>query len=408
MVRYEKALLTIGLGSLVIFSRIGSLVLVPLWIDSTSCNGTVDNTSTVPSYRRIDTFFIVVTQGVTNTLLFGILLLSLLVFFPKKITEFEWKYPKRQFLIPGTAITISAILTCAALSGKRTAPYLISVLSNFNIPITFVIRFIILRKRPTLKKLLCAIVVFLSELMCLIPSIFPSLETSSQHQQDGGAQGVAGVLWPLCFISSMIPFGLTNTFNERSVQKSAGNTSEAKRLNIIFFLFGYSLSQLIAAVVLFWVDIIPGFGNASGISDLFQTWWFNAQCSIGLAGCSATQASYFSGMVWCNIIADIGINLFLRFTEGANYLVMLLTIRTPLLFLFWTLFRECPFYWDPHANLSTYLSIGAIALMLPAMYIYNTGDPEHMKTSSETDARKPLLANDKTCDRYGSNVHDIQ
>ena len=47
--------------------------------------------------------------------------------------------------------------------------------------------------------------------------------------------------------------------------------------------------------------------------------------------------------------------------------------RTPLVFLFWTLFQESPFGWNPHLALSTYLSTGAILVMIPAVVIYNTG-----------------------------------
>ena len=48
-------------------------------------------------------------------------------------------------------------------------------------------------------------------------------------------------------------------------------------------------------------------------------------------------------------------------------------MRTPIVFLFWTLFREQPLLWRPHVALSTWLSVAAILVMLPAIAIYNVG-----------------------------------
>ena len=54
-------------------------------------------------------------------------------------------------------------------------------------------------------------------------------------------------------------------------------------------------------------------------------------------------------------------------------ILRLQAFRTPLVFLFWTLFQESPFQWNPHLALSTYLAILAICVMIPAVIIYNTG-----------------------------------
>ena len=37
----------------------------------------------------------------------------------------------------------------------------------------------------------------------------------------------------------------------------------------------------------------------------------------------------------------------------------------------WTLFEEHNLHWSPHARLSTWLSLAAIVVMLPAVVVYN-------------------------------------
>ena len=63
-------------------------------------------------------------------------------------------------------------------------------------------RYLVLRKVPTLRKFLCAMVVLVSLFVCLIPKIFTSIDPKADSS--GGASGVAGVLWPLCFMIGFV------------------------------------------------------------------------------------------------------------------------------------------------------------------------------------------------------------
>lgn len=55
---------------------------------------------------------------------------------------------------------------------------------------------------PTLWKFLCAMIVLVSLFICLIPKIFTSIDPEAD--QSGGASGVAGILWPLCFMFGFV------------------------------------------------------------------------------------------------------------------------------------------------------------------------------------------------------------
>ena len=71
-----------------------------------------------------------------------------------------------------------------------------------------------MKKKPTMLKLGCAVAILAAEFVCLIPTIFPSLESASDKQEEGGATGAAAIVWPLCMVSSHFPYAGTG-FNKK-------------------------------------------------------------------------------------------------------------------------------------------------------------------------------------------------
>ena len=63
-----------------------------------------------------------------------------------------------------------------------------------------------LKKRPTLRKFICGMLVVVGLFICLLPSIFPSTNPTKSDDDHGGATGIAKVLWPMCFM-----FGFVST-----------------------------------------------------------------------------------------------------------------------------------------------------------------------------------------------------
>ena len=56
-----------------------------------------------------------------------------------------------------------------------------------------------------------------------------------------------------------------NVIEEKSLK-------DMRKVNLFYFLFWTSLYQLLTIGVLFWVDIIPFYGFASGIQEFGQKW----------------------------------------------------------------------------------------------------------------------------------------
>ncbi|CAB4042572.1 crt homolog 2-like, partial [Paramuricea clavata] len=67
-------------------------------------------------------------------------------------------------------------------------------------------------------------------------------------------------------------------------------------------------------------------------------------------------------------------------------------VVTPLGFLFWTIFRESPFTFHPAIHITTWFSIVALLPMVPAIFIYNTGQEEGERSIVDPE-KAPLKEN---------------
>ncbi|XP_060079277.1 uncharacterized protein LOC132558696 [Ylistrum balloti] len=354
-----------------------STIFTPLWLDAIAppVNSTANNSNT-HSFRHVDGFSIIIQVNLVFCLLSGIIVLYMKLC-SHQLTSADQSFSKLQFFWIGFADALSSIFSVYASSGTRTAPYLQALATNLAIPVTFIIRFILLKKHPTLRKTIAALTVLVAEFIALIPSIFPSLQSTETKDKDGGAKGVAGVLWPLCYALAYIPQGVVVVVIERSTKSQmrtqAGGLDHVNPFYLMFWSFFFCFVSMLA---FFWTDILPGFGMTEGISDFGDVFMFNLKCFVGLDHCRTDMYIFAWACILAMFTKRILIVLFLRFYEGANYLVVIQSLQTPVVLLFWTLFQEHPFQWNPEGHLSTWLSIVSVVIILPAIYVYNKGDTE--------------------------------
>jgi len=64
-------------------------------------------------------------------------------------------------------------------------------------------RLVILRKKPTRLKLLCALVVFVGLFVSLIPTIFPQVDPKAEKTKNE-THGASRVLWPIIFMLGFV------------------------------------------------------------------------------------------------------------------------------------------------------------------------------------------------------------
>lgn len=122
-----------------------STVLTPLWIDSINqhkSNLTNNSIHSLISDKHVDSYAVIFIVNFIYMVFSGAAFLFLILFLPHNLTDKDRKFPKLNFLLIGFSDALSTICLVYAASGKRTAPYLQSIASNFAIPVTFIIRFV--------------------------------------------------------------------------------------------------------------------------------------------------------------------------------------------------------------------------------------------------------------------------
>lgn len=375
---------TIVFAFVSVTGQVTQYVCLPLWIDSTSVTTSENQTAWKPT---LDSYFVVSFAALSFVIVFGLIILFCDLIFPKYLAATDWNY-RRLLLLLGFIQGLSALFIVFSSSGDRTPPYLQAILGNFSIPITLLFRFLFLKKIPTKRKFLTAAVVVMGLFICLIPTIFPRIDPQASTNHDlGGATGPGRILWPLAF---MFGFGITaiSYIVEEKAVKMGGNSSHSQA-SLLCVLFWTSLSQFLAVVLLFWADIIPGFGHTNNVHEFIQNWAFGFQCVFGGAGCSWGPGGLGFLFITAYIMTVGGSALLLRYSEGATLLAIVMSLCTPMGFVFWMLFQEKPFHWNPTFHKSSWFSVIALLVMIPAAFIYNTGMPEGERQREEITPTNP-------------------
>ena len=138
------------ISAIVISTGITGGILTTLLYDSITPVTPVDQNFTfitpvtispaVPVWQKIDPVIQIAIAMAVDTVVVGCALLVIILFFPDTITERERRFPKRYLIIVGVMQSASALMYQYSAPGSRTAPYLRSLLENFNVPIMFTLR----------------------------------------------------------------------------------------------------------------------------------------------------------------------------------------------------------------------------------------------------------------------------
>ncbi|XP_068681598.1 uncharacterized protein [Montipora foliosa] len=353
-------------------------VVLPLWVDSTTPPpSTSSPNQTIQGKPTLDSYFVVSFSSFVFVFAFGFVILLCDCVYPKYITPTQWRY--RWFLMAiGFCQGFSALFIVFSSSGKRTPPYLQSILGNILIPVTMILRFIFLKKIATKRKFISAVVVFVGLFICLLPTVFPSMDSHTATNRNlGGASGPGRILWPLVFMFGFSTSAISFIIEEKAVKMSDkhGNL----QASLVSVLFWTSLAQFLSVALCFWTDFVPGFGHAENLQQFVDNWMFGVKCVFGGAGCSWTPPICAFLFITSYLLTVCGTALLLRYSEGATLLAIVLSLCTPLGFTFWMLFEEKPFGWNPTFHSSSWFTVFALLIMIPAAFIYNTGMPETEK-----------------------------
>ncbi|KAF1743437.1 hypothetical protein MXB_2386 [Myxobolus squamalis] len=126
-----------------------------------------------------------------------------------------------------------------------------------------------------------------------------------------------------------------------------------------------------ASLLLFWVDIIPGFGYSDTIAESWSNFIKTISCTFGKGNCQSETSGFAFGYLISIITSHIfGLNL-IKHSEGSLFWALNSNLVTPCAVIFWILFTADPLRWNPHFKKSDWFSVVATIVILPTLVYYS-------------------------------------
>ncbi|XP_025080173.1 LOW QUALITY PROTEIN: uncharacterized protein LOC112555845 [Pomacea canaliculata] len=284
----------------------------------------------------------------------------------------------RVYCIMGLTMGLNGLIVVFASPPSRTAPYLQGLLSTSLIPFTVLSRFLLLRKGISLRRLGCTIAVLIGIFITVEPQIW-SLPGSDDNSSSGESK-VDRIVWPIIFAVGFLPAAVNVVICERELQKT-----QAQSLS---FMTWCQVFQLFTLLPLFWMDFIPFFGTSNSFDD-FRHHLRGFTCNFS----SADDCRGLAAKNWLFILSYCLSNLFQFFliqqTEGAVFTVVVQSLVTPMASLFWTFFKldssTLDLVWSPDFTETTVFTLGGLAIIVPAVILYNVFGRMDAKADDKTD-----------------------
>lgn len=150
-----------------------------------------------------------------------------------------------------------------------------------------------------------------------------------------------GMIWSVVFIIGLMPGIeyniLQKVFLDMREKKQAEKDPKSKFdqwFESLIVLFFGCLFQLITALLFWFVDIIPGFGSSSSVSDFLSTTWSSAKCNFNPVMCPLTgmYCALFNIGYTIGYIGSVYLN-----KDSPVFGMIASLIGSPLATLFWIL-----------------------------------------------------------------------
>ena len=283
-------------------------------------------------------------------------------------------------------------LSISASPPDRTPPMVQALLSLSLIPITLIVRRIALRKTVAGARIICTFAIMIGLVISTEPEIFHI----SPESQSTTRKGNHHVIWSLIFLLSFLPLSGLNVFSEHALKSKDSNGRPIIHPFVyLTWLLGYT--ALFTTMFVF-VELIPGFGNASDFHHLGDQLKSGFRCMAGygppVANCSiygnqdgytmmssstdsscVTQISRFWLLVCLFVGDNISSMLVIKYCDGAIYMAIVTSLKAPIGAIFWMLFHldkdTARFSWRPHFDNASYFVLAGLVIMAPAALIYN-------------------------------------
>ncbi|KAF0987350.1 hypothetical protein HZS_5220 [Henneguya salminicola] len=253
---------------LTLVGEIGQCIWLPLWLDSTR----IDTENRNDPGTLAITFIISITNVLAYLLLYKL--------FSRKKLNFS-----KDIVIASIINTLSSFFIPYVSNSSRNSLTAQALLLNVSVPLTALIRFFWFKKLPTLKKAICIIIIIFGFILSIIPDILKDSNIPIESKDDVTSNWRVRMLWALAFVifSVILPvfvniyaewmFKKKNIYDFEMISLSSLNlvnpTLEINDHDIYSFCLILSLLNL-SSQCLFWVDIIPGVGYSTNLSEMCQ------------------------------------------------------------------------------------------------------------------------------------------
>lgn len=327
-------------------------------------------------------YFVLLFASIAFVIIFGVILIVYAIFFPKKLAPIlvtkddvtttisqSFLLTKRIHLILffiGFMDSMNGFFAVFSSPSSRTSLPIQASLGVTLIPITIIVRWIVLKRKPTAKQYIAIAVIMLGVIVTMIPTI-ADFDASGINGR-GHASPFTRIVWPCLFIFAFVPAAFMNVLSE-SVLK------DVESLNVVVFLFWTSLYQVITDLAFFWADLIPGFGMSSSIHSFGQhlaNGFSDTIHSRDAAGLAILFIAFY-------VISYLGTNMLIRNDEGATWSAVIGNFSTPICVLWWYLFQISPFKFDPHfPHYGWYVVCGSLVLTIASFYYKRYSIQNHL------------------------------
>eukprot|EP01129_Flabellula_baltica_P014139 TRINITY_DN6717_c0_g1_i1.p1 TRINITY_DN6717_c0_g1~~TRINITY_DN6717_c0_g1_i1.p1 ORF type:complete len:377 (-),score=44.90 TRINITY_DN6717_c0_g1_i1:5-1093(-) len=279
-------------------------------------------------------YFVLLSASTSSTIIYGLLFL-VMSFFTKSTMIPLNRQNVLLFVIIGGFSTLNGILLVYASPPNRTPPILQGFLLETSFIWTIIGTKLFVKEKSSYDYCECLPVmslvgVFDGIVISLLPTIINIIENGN------GISGASNILWAFILLLGLIPAALGNVFIERLLKNRIhSDTTRNSFYDLMSLLFWTSLVQVIGFLLLFWVDIIPGFGFSPDLDHFLNIMVKSTECFFG--GCTLTPL--YGGIF---IFSFITVNLFVAALseESANYQAIASLLGTPVTTIFWLIFPQ--------------------------------------------------------------------
>lgn len=379
-----------GILVIVVFcsAQVGAVVLLPMYIDA------LQKHTVCGRPRPIGNLYIVLFFSLgAYTFIYAVWVLI-----AKLLTEnfsLQCAVPQRLRFFCGAAGAVFNLLLVFSSPPSRTPVSIQPLLTAAIIPLTAVIRWLMLGKQIDAPRRICALATAIGIVIAMEPVLFNmNVEQASQNGHSSHQWA-----WSLLFLLAMVPLAVVQVISEEAMKMPCPNVDDTAFSRSLLFVLWAAIWTFLLQAAFFFTDFIPWFGQSRSFGDFSRSMRQGFGCMFGSAptpssytNCTAQQYLAATGQAaspdphcetpifrfWLMAVFYCSVTLLMallvKFSEGAVYAVLVSSLCAPLGSVFWMLFKldhRSHFSWMPMFPPSAVYVVIGLFIVMPAIAVYN-------------------------------------